>query len=84
MLNPADIKTLSTVKKHQTKVICMRIVPVRVRAAAQGKNVLTYPMLENYSQGSFIWVALTLMVCEKTWWKSLRMTRTVEESTKFW
>ena len=81
MLNPADIKTLSTVKKHQTKVISMCIVPVRVRAAAQGKNVLTYPVLDNYSQGSFIRVALTLMVCEKTWWKSLRMTRTVEEST---
>ena len=50
----ADVKTLSTVEKHQTKVISMCIVPVKVRAAAQGKDVLTYAMLENGSQGSFI------------------------------
>ena len=49
-----DVKTLSSVEKHQTKVISMCIVPVKVRAAAQGKDVLTYAMLENGSQGSFI------------------------------
>ena len=54
----ADVKTLSTVEKHQTKVISMCIVPVKVTAAAQGKDVLTYAMLENGSQGSFIPEAL--------------------------
>ena len=49
-----DVKTLSSVEKHQTKVISMCIVPVKVRAAAQGKDVLTYAMLENGSQGSLI------------------------------
>ena len=47
----ADVKTLSTVEKHQTKVISMCIAPVKVRAAAQGKDALTYAMLENGSQG---------------------------------
>ena len=50
----ADVKTLSTVEKHQTKVISMCIVSVKVRDAGQGKDVLTYAMLENGSQGSFI------------------------------
>ena len=36
----------------------MCIVPVKVRAAAQGKDVLTYAMLDNCSQGSFIQEAL--------------------------
>ena len=47
----ADVKTLSTVEKHQTKVIRMCIVLVKVRAVTQGKDVLTYAMLDNCSQG---------------------------------
>ena len=54
----ADLKTLSTVEKHQTKVISMCIVPVKVRTVAHGKDVLTYAMLDNCSQGSFIQEAL--------------------------
>ena len=54
----ADLKTLSTVEKHQTKVISMCIVPVKVKSAAQGKIVLTYAMVENCSQESFIQEAL--------------------------
>ena len=54
----ADLKTLSTVEKHQAKVISMFIVPVKVKSAAQGKDVLTYAMLHNCSQGSFIQEAL--------------------------
>ena len=54
----ADVKTLSTVEKHQTNMRSMCIVPVKVRAAAQGKDVLTYTMLDNCSQGSFIREAL--------------------------
>ena len=54
----ADLKTLSTVEKHQTKVISMCIVPVKVRTVAHGKDVLTYSMLDNCSQGSFIQEAL--------------------------
>ena len=54
----SDVKTLSTVEKHQTKVISMCIVTVKVRAAAQGKDILTYAMLDNCSQGSFIREAL--------------------------
>ena len=46
-----DLKTLSTVEKHQTKVISMCIVPVKVKSAAQGKDVLAYAMMD---QGSFI------------------------------
>ena len=53
-----DLKTLSTVEKHQTKVISMCIVPVKVKSTAQGKDVLTYAMLDNCSQGSFIQEAL--------------------------
>ena len=44
---------VSTIEKHQTKVISICIVPVRVKSAAQEKDVLTYAMLDNYSQGSF-------------------------------
>ena len=54
----SDVKTLSTVEKHQTKVISMCIVPVKVRAAVQGKDVLTYAMLDICSLGSFIQEAL--------------------------
>ena len=54
----ADLKTLSTVERHQTKVINMCIVPVKVKSAAQGKDVLTHAMLDNCSQGSFIQEAL--------------------------
>ena len=54
----AGLKTLSTVEKHQTKVISMCIVPVKVRTVAHGKDVLTYAMLDNCSQGSFIREAL--------------------------
>ena len=36
----------------------MCIVTVKVRAAAQGKDILTYAMLDNCSQGSFIREAL--------------------------
>ena len=54
----ADLKTLSTVEKHQTKATSMCIVPVKVRALAQGKDVLTYVMLGNCSHGSFIQEAL--------------------------
>ena len=49
---------LSTVEKHQTKVVSMCVVPGKVRAAAQGKDVLTYAMLSKCSQGSFIQEAL--------------------------
>ena len=54
----ADLETLSTVEKHQTKVVSMCVVPGKVRAAAQGKDVLTYAMLSKCSQGSFIQEAL--------------------------
>ena len=37
----ANLKTLSTVEKHQTKAISMCIVPVKVKSGAQGKDVLT-------------------------------------------
>ena len=40
----ADVETLSTVEKHKTNVISMCIVPVKVRAAAQGRDALTYAM----------------------------------------
>ena len=50
----ADLKTLSTVEKHQRKVISMCIVSVKVKSTAQGKNVLTYAMLDNCSQKYFI------------------------------
>ena len=36
----------------------MCIVPVKVKSTAQGKDVLTYAMLDNCSQGSFIQEAL--------------------------
>ena len=36
----------------------MCIVPVKVKSAAKGKDVLTYAMLDNCSQGSFIQEAL--------------------------
>ena len=54
----ADLKTLSTVDRHQTKVINMCIVPVKVKCAAQGRDVLTHAMLDNDSHGSFIQEAL--------------------------
>ena len=54
----ADVETLSTIEKHKTNVISMCIVPVKVRAATQGRDVLTYAMLDNCSQGSFIREAL--------------------------
>ena len=54
----ADIKTLSTVEKHQRKVISMCIVPVKVKSAAQGKDILACAMLDNCSQGCFIQEAL--------------------------
>ena len=56
--NFADLKTLSTVEKHQTTVKSMCIVPVKVKSAAKGKDVLTYAMLDNCNQGSFIQEAL--------------------------
>ena len=40
----ADLKTLFTVEKHQTKIISMCIFPVKVKSAAQRKDVLTYAM----------------------------------------
>ena len=54
----ADLKTLSTVERHQTKVISMCIVSVKVKSATQGKDVLTYAMLDNCSLGSFFQEAL--------------------------
>ena len=36
----------------------MCIVPVKVKSAAQGKDVLIYALLDNCSQGSFIQEAL--------------------------
>ena len=36
----------------------MCIVPVKVRSAVHGKDVLTYGILDNCSQGSFIQEAL--------------------------
>ena len=54
----SDVKILSTVEKHQTKVMSMCTVLLKVRAAAQRKDVLTYAMLDNCSQGSFIREAL--------------------------
>ena len=53
-----DLKTLSSVEKHQRKVISICIIPVKVKSAAQRKDVLTYAMLDNCSQGSFIQGAL--------------------------
>ena len=50
----AGLKTLSTVEKHQTKMINMCIVPMKVKSAACGKDVLTYAVLDNSRQGSFI------------------------------
>ena len=52
-LSPIALRTLSTVEKHQTKVINMCIVPVN-----DAKNVLTYAMLDNCSQGSLIQEAI--------------------------
>ena len=49
--NFVDLKTLSTVEKHQAKVISICIVPVKVKSAAQEKYVLAYAMLDNSSQG---------------------------------
>ena len=48
------VKILSTVEKHQTKVISICVVPVKVKSDAQGKDVLTYAMVDYCSQGSFI------------------------------
>lgn len=47
----ADLKTPSAAEKHQTKVITMCIVALK-------KDVLTFAMLDNCSQGSFIQEAL--------------------------
>ena len=52
-LSPIALRTLSTVEKRQTKVINMCIVPVN-----DAKNVLTYAMLDNCSQGSLIQEAI--------------------------
>ena len=54
----ADLKTLSTVEKQQTLVISMCIVPVKIKSAAQVKDVLTHAMLDNCRQRSFIQKAL--------------------------
>ena len=56
--NFSDLKILSNVEKHQTKVISMCIVTVKVKSAPQGRDVLIYAMLYNCSQGSFIQEAL--------------------------
>ena len=42
----ADLKTLSTVERHQNKVISMCIVPVKVNSAAQGKDVLCWTIAD--------------------------------------
>ena len=47
----ADVKALSTVEKHQRKVISMCTIPVKIKSAAQEKDLLTYAMLDNCSQG---------------------------------
>ena len=54
----ADLKTLYTVEKHQTKVISIFIVPVKAKSAAQGKDALKYAMQNNCSRGYFIQEAL--------------------------
>ena len=43
----ADLKTLSTLENHQPKVISTCIGHVKVKSAAQGKDVLTNAMLGN-------------------------------------
>ena len=45
----ADVKTISHVEKHQTKVISVCIVPVNVKSDAQGKDVLACAMLDSCS-----------------------------------
>ena len=45
----ADVKTISHVEKHQTKVISVCIVPVNVKSDAQGKDVLACAMLDSWS-----------------------------------
>ena len=54
----ADLKTPSTVEKHQTKVISICIDLVKVKSAAQGKDVLTYATMDTCRQWSFIQEAL--------------------------
>ena len=50
--NFSDLKTLySTVEKHEIKVINIHTVPVKVKSAAQGKDVLTYAMLDIPAMG---------------------------------
>ena len=44
----------------------MCIVPVKVKSACQRKDILTYAMLGNYSQGSFIQEALAKKMQMKT------------------
>ena len=44
----------------------MCIVPVKVKSAAQREDILTYAMLGNYSQGSFIQEALVKKMQMKT------------------
>ena len=42
----ADLKTLSTVERHQNKVISMYIVPVKVKSATQGKDVVCWTIAD--------------------------------------
>ena len=56
--NFADLKTLSILEKLQTKVISMCYVPMKVKSAAQRKDLLIYSTLYNCSQRSFIQEAL--------------------------
>ena len=42
----ADLKTLSTVERHQNKVISMCIVPVKVKSATQGKDVVCWTIAD--------------------------------------
>ena len=45
-----NVKKLWTIEKHQSNVTSMCVVPVKVKSAAQGKDVLIYVMLDNCSQ----------------------------------
>ena len=49
-----DLKCAATSKEHESYVISMCVVPVKVKHEHGANDVATYAMLDNCSQGSFI------------------------------
>ena len=58
----ADFKCASALGKSESKVIIMCIVPVSIKHKNNGKQITTYAMLDNCSQGSFVHEAILNLV----------------------